>query len=64
MMNSAFLKPLIMAVARHLATTAGGALASYGVIASAQTETVSGALLTLVGVGLSAWDKLERTKKY
>ena len=63
MLTSAFMKPLVMAVARHLATTAGGALASYGIIASSQTETVTGALLTLVGVALSAWDKVERVKK-
>jgi len=62
MLNAAFMKPLIMAVARHLATTAGGALASYGVISTSQTETVAGAILTLIGVGLSAWDKVERTK--
>lgn len=62
MLNSAFLKPLVMAVSRHLATTAGGALASYGVITSGQVETVAGAILTLVGVALSAWDKVERAK--
>ncbi|MEY4863757.1 MAG: hypothetical protein RLZ51_1852 [Pseudomonadota bacterium] len=63
MLNAAFMKPLILAISRHLATTAGGALASYGVITSGQVETVSGALLTLVGVALSAWDKVERAKK-
>lgn len=62
MLSQAFLKPMIMAVARHLATTAGGALASYGIISSSQTEAVVGAILTLVGVALSAWDKVERTK--
>ncbi len=63
MMTSAFFKPLILALARHLATTAGGALASYGIIASSQTETVAGAIITLVGVGLSAWDKVEQAKR-
>lgn len=62
MLTAAFMKPLVLAVARHLATTAGGALASYGIIASNQTEAVAGAILTLVGVGLSAWDKVERSK--
>lgn len=62
MLTAAFMKPLVLAVARHLATTAGGALASYGIIASSQTEAVAGAILTLVGVGLSAWDKVERSK--
>jgi hypothetical protein len=62
-MSKAFLKPLIMALARHLATTAGGALATYGLIAASQTEAVSGAILTLIGVGLSAWDKVDQAKK-
>lgn len=59
-MNAVFLKPLIMAVARHLATAAGGALAANGLIAASEAQTVTGAILTLVGLGFSAYDKLSK----
>ena len=62
MMTSAFLQPLLMAVARHLATAAGGALAANGMIAASEAQTVSGAILALVGVAFSAYDKYKKVK--
>jgi len=42
---------------RHVLTTAGGVLASKGVIESGQIETIVGALVVLIGVGWSVWAK-------
>lgn len=61
-MNMIFLKPLVLAVARHLATTAGGALAANGIIAASDSQTVAGAILTIVGLGFSAYDKYAKVK--
>jgi deferrochelatase/peroxidase EfeB len=55
------LEPLIMGLARHLLTAAGGALVTYGYMDASQGQALSGALLTLVGVGFSVWDKKRRT---
>jgi hypothetical protein len=63
MLNSPLLKPIILSVARHLATAAGTALAGYGVIQSGQAEAVAGALMVLVSVGLGAVDKVAQAKK-
>lgn len=42
---------------RHILTTAGGVLASKGVIESGQVETVVGAVVVLIGVVWSVWAK-------
>ena len=50
-------KEIALGLARHLLTTAGGAMAaSYG-IDGATLEAVIGAVLTLVGFAWSVWDK-------
>lgn len=63
MLNSPLLKPIILSVARHLATAAGTALAGYGIIGAGQTEAVAGAIMVLVSVGLGAVDKVAQAKK-
>lgn len=63
MFGYTLLKPIILSAARHLATAAGGALATYGFIATAQSETVAGAIMVLVGVALGAVDKVATAKK-
>lgn len=42
---------------RHILTTAGGVLASKGVIESGQIETIVGAVVVLIGVVWSVWAK-------
>jgi hypothetical protein len=63
MFGYSLLKPIILSAARHLTTAAGGALATYGVIATTQSEAVAGALMVLVGVALGAVDKIAAAKK-
>jgi hypothetical protein len=47
----------ILALARHVLTGAGMWIASKGYADAATVEQLVGAALTLVGVGLSLWDK-------
>lgn len=50
-------KTMVLALIRHLMTFGGGFLVTRGVLDAGTVEAVSGAVLTLVGVGLSFWDK-------
>lgn len=50
----------LLGLARHALTTLGGALAGYGVIESTQVETIAGAMMALIGVALSVYDKQAR----
>ncbi|QDP60569.1 MAG: hypothetical protein Unbinned338contig1000_62 [Prokaryotic dsDNA virus sp.] len=43
----------ILGIARHILTTAGGALASRGIIDSTETELIVGAIITVAGVAWS-----------
>jgi hypothetical protein len=63
MFGYSLMKPILLSAARHLATAAGGALATYGVIATSQSESVAGAIMVLVGVALGAVDKIAAAKK-
>ena len=63
MFGYALLKPIVLSAARHVATAIGASLATYGVIASTQSEAVAGALMVLVGVALGAVDKIAAAKK-
>lgn len=45
---------------RHALTSGGGALVAGGYLDASQAQTASGAVLTLVGIGLSLWDKRTR----
>lgn len=51
------MKPAVLGIVRHLLTLAAGALVSGGSLDPAQAETVIGALLAIIGVGLSVYDK-------
>lgn len=57
------LEPLVMGVARHVLTAAGGALATAGYLDASQAQGFAGALLTLVGIAFSVWDKRHRAKQ-
>lgn len=54
---------IILGIVRHLLTIGAGALASKGVIAQSETETVVGAGLALIGIVWSAIDKKRQAKK-
>jgi hypothetical protein len=45
---------------RHVLTTAGGALATYGIVEESQVEPLVGAVMVIAGVALSAIDKNNR----
>lgn len=45
---------------RHALTAGGGALVAGGYLDASQAQTASGAVLILVGIGLSLWDKRNR----
>lgn len=47
-------------LARHALTAGGGALVVGGYLDASQAQAASGAVLTLVGIGLSLWDKRSR----
>ena len=46
-------QPVVLGITRHLLTTGGGALVAKGAVDASQMEAISGAALTLVGVGFS-----------
>ena len=62
MLTEAFMKPLAMALMRHLATAAGGAIVTHGLATASDAQTISGALVAAVGIGFSAFDKYKKTK--
>ena len=45
---------------RHVLTAGGGALVAGGYIDASQAQAGTGAILALVGIGLSLWDKRSR----
>lgn len=52
---------LVNAFLRHLLTAVGGIAVAKGYADSGTVETVIGAVLTLIGVGWSFWDKKRET---
>ena len=51
------MKSSILGVIRHVLTTAGGYLAPTGLIAGSDIEAGVGAIMVLIGLGWSIWDK-------
>ena len=45
---------------RHALTAGGGALVAGGYLDASQAQTATGAILALLGIGLSMWDKRSR----
>lgn len=45
---------------RHALTAGGGALVAGGYLDASQAQAGTGAILALVGIGLSLWDKRSR----
>jgi len=54
------MKETVLGFVRHILTFGGGYLASAGIIAEAQIEIAVGAIITLVGIVWSAFDKKKR----
>lgn len=54
------MKTVYLGVLRHLLTIAAGALASKGIIDAAAAETLIGAVLAVVGVAWSVYEKRRR----
>lgn len=52
--------PAILGVARHLLTFGAGYLVARGFIDESTAEALVGAVLTLIGVGWSIYDKQTR----
>lgn len=48
---------ILAGIVRHLVTTGAGVLVAHGYIQSSQTEQVVGAVMVLVGIGWSWWQK-------
>lgn len=48
---------VILGIIRHLLTAGGGVLVSNGILEAGQVETAVGAVLALVGIVWSVWDK-------
>lgn len=51
---------IVSAVLRHLLTAVGGIAVARGYLDSGTLETTVGAVLTIVGVAWSIWDKRGR----
>lgn len=49
--------PMILGIARHLLTAAGGALVARGMIDAGNAEAAIGAVVTLIGIG---WSMIEK----
>lgn len=48
---------ILAGIVRHLVTTGAGVLVAHGYIQSSQSEQVIGAVMVLIGVGWSWWQK-------
>lgn len=51
------MKDSILGVLRHVLTTAGGAIAAQGHLSTDEVTTAVGAVLALLGVAWSVWEK-------
>lgn len=54
------MNPMLMGLARHVLTLAGGALVTAGYLDEGSMQTAVGALVALAGVAWSAFDKRGR----
>lgn len=53
-------KEMVMAVARHLLTAAGGALVARGALDAGSADLIVGGLVAAIGVAWSYLDKRQR----
>lgn len=52
------LQPIILPLVRHILTTVGGSLTGTGVVTENDVQTGVGAIMTLIGIGMSIWNAL------
>jgi hypothetical protein len=52
----------VLAIIRHLLTTAGGALVANGVLTATQAQDGVGAVIVLAGIGWSLVNKLQHRR--
>lgn len=57
------MKEALLGFIRHILTFGGGFLASNGWITEGQIEVAVGAVITLIGIAWSAWDKKSTADK-
>jgi hypothetical protein len=51
------MSPMWMGILRHALTTAGGALVANGTISDGELQTGVGAVIAIVGLAWSIWEK-------
>lgn len=54
------MKDMILGIVRHVLTAAGGTLAGNGVLTDADANVAAGAIITLLGIAWSVWDKKKK----
>lgn len=54
------MNPMIFGLLRHVLTMGGGALVTAGYVSAGDVETITGAVMALIGVAWSAYDKRGR----
>jgi len=57
------IQQMITGIIRHVITTAGGALVAGGYIGQDELNLAVGAVITLIGVAWSAWDKKRQSDR-
>jgi hypothetical protein len=53
----------IAGIIRHIITTLGGAAAAQGYIGESDVQLIAGSVVTLIGVGMSVWDKYQKRQQ-
>lgn len=53
-------KDEILGIVRHVLTTLGGAFVTAGYLTESELGIIVGSITTLIGIGLSIWDKMKR----
>ena len=53
---------IALGLARHALTGLGSIAVSRGYVSADQMQTATGAIIVLIGVGWSVWDKVKKAK--
>lgn len=57
------IKNAVLGILRHILTTAGGFLGGEGVLTGDDVNAAVGAIMTIIGIAWSAFDKYKTEKK-
>lgn len=55
-------KDVVLGIIRHVLTTGAGALVADGLMTGSEASDGVGAIVVLIGIGWSAYDKWQRAK--